>query len=132
MRSPGGRSRSITLPLPVEVVQRYYDCLTHKVDRNGQPFDPSQYNLRNYVNGAKSALVFLHKDVCAISPELDAMMTSKEPLSMEGYMYLVETAIKPSRDPLLSKKAHAFLVFCWNLATRAASRATIMYEKITS
>ncbi|EQC31093.1 hypothetical protein SDRG_11278 [Saprolegnia diclina VS20] len=46
------------------------------------------------------------------------MTEVKEPLSMD--------------DPLLSKMAHAFLVFCWNLATRAASRATIMYEHITS
>ncbi|KDO23185.1 hypothetical protein SPRG_09993, partial [Saprolegnia parasitica CBS 223.65] len=50
------------LPLPVKVVQRYVDHLT-------------QYNSHNHVNGAKSALFFLHKDVCAISPELDAMMT---------------------------------------------------------
>ncbi|EQC38284.1 hypothetical protein SDRG_04005 [Saprolegnia diclina VS20] len=86
----------VKLPLPVEVVQRHFDHLTHKVDLSSQPFNPPQNNSHSHVNDAKSARVFfVHMDVCTISPELNAMMTSMPP-DNHGLFYSNEEISRPA------------------------------------
>ena len=153
-----GDATNYRIRVPVEecVLVAFLSHIQLKVDKStGEYYQPPRFYSFQHVNGFNSAIKHLYRErkvvpsievKSALTDTLDGLKRriaklkedgeipqteGKQPMSVCGYRFLADRALKQTQDFGLYIFCHTFLLLCWNLIARAVTISSIMYDHIS-